>query len=279
MRAPRMAARLVVRWTIGDVSRYGFETLCLSTWGAWRVFGPAARYVVCVNSIPLARARAQAGPVPAEVEWLDVSQDLCPVIARAIDAGMAEGVGWKYAPIRLDPDRYELHLDNDCLLWALPDAMERWLSDLAPTCLLAEDVATMLGQFQARCGPAPRNSGIRGVPPGFDLAGAFAAALELTGVTLRSELDEQGLVAFACSRERAPRVVSVDDVAICGPFPPHRQQLGRCGAHFVGLNAHRLPWSYEGRPGEAYVRHHWTQLRPEVYRAMRLPMHDALNHA
>ncbi|HEU4649159.1 MAG TPA: hypothetical protein VFS33_08880 [Gemmatimonadales bacterium] len=270
MAAPRPAARLVVRWTIGDVSGYGFEALHLSTWGARRVFGPHARYVVCVNSVPLARARAQVGPVPAEVEWLDVSQDLCPVIARAIDTGMAEGVGWKFAPIRVDPDRYELHLDNDCVLWALPNAIAHWLADTEPTCLLAEDVITLLGQFQARCGPAPRNSGIRGVPPGFDLAGAFAAALELTGVTLRSELDEQGLVTFACSRDRAPHVVREDDVAICGPFPPHHQHLGRCGAHFVGLNAHRLPWSYAGLSGEAHVRQHWMQLRPQLYRAVGL---------
>jgi hypothetical protein len=262
----------VVRWTIGDVSGYGFEALRLSTWGARRLFGPRTRYVVCVNSVPLARARAQTGPVPAEVEWLDVSKDLCPVIARAIDPGMAEGVGWKFAPIRLDSDRYELHLDNDCVLWALPNAIARWLNDTQPRCLLAEDVVTLLGQFQTRCGPAPRNSGIRGVPPGFDLAAAFAAALELTGVTLRSELDEQGLVTFACSRERAPHVVSEDDVAICGPLAPHHQRLGRCGAHFVGLNAHRLPWTYDGLSGEAHVRRHWRQLRPQLYRAVRLPL-------
>lgn len=272
MHPPGNAGRLVVRWTIGDVSSPGFETLRLSAWGARQLFGRAARYVVCVNSVPLDQARARAGEVPIGIEWLDVTGNLSPVVANAIDAGMAEGVGWKFAPMRLDPDRYELHLDNDCVLWALPAAIGRWLADDEPTCLLAEDVITMLGQFQALCGPAPRNSGIRGIPPGFDLTGAFASALAETGVTLRSELDEQGLVTFACSRDRSPHVIPVEDVAICGPFPPHRQQLGRCGAHFVGLNAHRLPWTRDGLPGEMHVRNHWAQHRPQLYAAVRLPV-------
>jgi hypothetical protein len=272
MDPPANAARLVVRWTIGDVSCHGFETLRLSLWGAREIFGRAARYVVCVNSVPLDRARAVVGEVPIEVEWLDVTGQLSPLVARSVDAGLAEGVGWKFAPIRLEPERYELHLDNDCVLWALPDAMRRWLADDEPTCLLAEDVATMLGQFQALCDPAPRNSGIRGVPPRFDLAGALAAALEQSGVTLHSELDEQGLVTFACSRDRRPHVVSLEDVSICGPFPPHRQQIGRCGAHFVGLNAHRLPWTRDGLSGETHIRNHWAKRRPELYAAVHLPV-------
>jgi LmbE family N-acetylglucosaminyl deacetylase len=264
---PRRA--LLVRWTVGDVSREGFDALRLSTWGGRRVFGAEARYVVCVNTIPVSRARALTGPVPPGIAWLDVSDRLCPVIAEYTDEGMAEGVGWKYAPSRVDPEAYELHLDNDCILWAMPDAVRRWLEDPEPRCLLAEDVATMLGRFATLCGPAPRNTGIRGVPPGFDLSEAFRTVLEETGVTLRSELDEQGLVTLVCSRQRPPHVVRVDEVAICGPFPPHRQQIGTCGAHFVGLNAKRLPWRHQGRWGESWVRENWERLRPQLLAAVR----------
>lgn len=31
-----------LRWTIGDVCDYGFETLRLSVWGAWKLFWPEA---------------------------------------------------------------------------------------------------------------------------------------------------------------------------------------------------------------------------------------------
>ncbi|HEU4698766.1 MAG TPA: hypothetical protein VFS40_06265 [Gemmatimonadales bacterium] len=257
-------APLVVRWTIGDVSREGFEALRLSILGARRLFGAGTRYVVCVNSVPVARAQALTGAVPPRVEWLDVSDRLSPALAPFLDGGMAEGVGWKFAPARLAGDGYVLALDNDCILWARPRALRHWLEDAAPGCLLAEDVAPMFGQFQALCGSAPRNTGIRGLPPGFDLAGTIRRILEATGITLRSELDEQGVVTLACSRLGAPHVVPVDDVAICGPFAPHRQTLGRCGAHFVGLNAKRLPWERDGRAGHEHVRANWRRLRPAV---------------
>jgi len=260
---------LIVRWTIGDVSAEGFEALRLSLHGAVRVFGAGASYVVCVNTVPVHRVRALTGPVPAAVRWLDATGALAPLIARRSDAGRAEGVGWKFAPTRLAPDLPELHLDNDCILWTAPAALTAWLAD-GERCLLAEDVATMLGQFQPLCGPEPRNSGIRGVPAGFDLEAALAEVLDATGITLRSELDEQGLVTLACSRPRPPHVVREDEVAICGPFPPHHQAPGRCGAQFVGLNAKGLPWTREGRPGEAHVRRNWRRWRPRLYGAVGL---------
>jgi hypothetical protein len=272
----RQHGDLVVRWTVGDVSREGFEALRLSTHGARRIFGAEATYMVCVNTVPLDRARALTGRVPAEVQWLDATGSLSGLIDDHTDASRAEGVCWKFAPARLAPDRPELHLDNDCILWGLPTAIGQWLEEDGDSrCLLAEDVVTMLGQFQALCGPEPRNSGMRGVPAGFDLEAAFAEILRETGFTLRSELDEQGLVTLACSRHAPPYVVAVDEVAICGPFPPHRQALGRCGAHFVGLNAKRLPWSYDGRPGESYVREHWQRLRPRLYAALDLEAEPA----
>jgi hypothetical protein len=265
----RQHADLVVRWTVGDVSAEGFEALRLSAHGARRIFGQVT-YVVCVNTVSLDRARALTGSVPADIQWLDATDSLSGLIAGHTDSSRAEGVGWKFAPTRLAPGRPELHLDNDCILWSMPTAIRQWLEDGDSRCLLAEDVATMLGQFQALCGPEPRNSGMRGIPAGFDLEAAFAEILRETGFTLRSELDEQGLVTLACSRHAPPHVVAVDEVAICGPFPPHRQGLGRCGAHFVGLNAKRLPWTHEARPGEAHVREHWRRLRPALYSALDL---------
>jgi hypothetical protein len=54
-------------------------------------------------------------------------------------------------------------------------------------------------------------------------------------------------------------------VTICSPFWPHRDSLGRCGAHFVGLNARDLPWSYDGRPASDVTRENWERLAPEIY--------------
>ncbi len=226
-----------IRWTFGDVSRRGCDALRLSVWGARRVFGTAADYVVCVNSLGVDEARARVGVLPAGVAWVRSDGRIPDFLHRHLEAGLAEGVAWKFAPLRLFPDRHELALDNDCILWAMPEGMRAWLDD-PRGCLLAEDVRPALGQFGPIVGELARNTGIRGLPPGFDLEAALGAVLRRHPLRLVSELDEQGLQVAALMQDGG-HVVSLDDVAICSPFPPHAPRMGRCGAHFVGLNVKR----------------------------------------
>lgn len=258
--------QLGVRWTIGDVSRFGFEALRLSIHGAWRVFGPEADYVVCVNTIPVGKARAMAGDTPERVAWCDVSGEMPEFIRRYFDERMAEGVGWKFAPLQIFPGRFELALDNDCVLWRAPEAIRQWLeSGDNGARVIAQDVRSCFGQFADFCGEAPRNSGIRGLPPVFDLEGALMRILRERPVTLKSEQDEQGLQVAALSHDRDPLIVNIDEVTICSPFPPHLRRLGSCGAHFVGLNAKGAAWELNGRPNVDYIRDHWLRFREELY--------------
>jgi hypothetical protein len=263
-------ARIGIRWTIGDVSARGFEALGLSIAGAWRIFGETAAYAVCVNTVPLSLARARVGAMPVPVEWHDATGALPAFLRERLDGGMAEGVGWKLAPLRIFPDRFELSLDNDCILWGRPPTLAHWLGQTDGACLMAEDVRACFGQFQTMCGPEPRNAGIRGLPPGFDLEaalrGALARADALHGrkVTLTSELDEQGLQTVALTREigGSPRAVTLDEVSVCSPFWPHRPELGTHGAHFVGLNSRHIDWDYYDRPADDWMSGHWSRYRP-----------------
>lgn len=256
--------RLAVRWTVGDVSDDGFVALRLSIWGAWKAFGPGAEYAVCVNSRTPAEAKAATGVLPTDVAWLAVDRSAVPEwLAQRLDGGMAEGVGWKLAPLRLFDGRWVLSLDNDCILWDQPLAVRRWLATDEAS-VLAEDVRACFGQFTELCSGAPRNGGIRGLPPSLDLERALHDVLDERPVTLTSELDEQGLQVAALERAGPTLVVRLDEVTICSPFPPNLPGLGSCGAHFIGLNARALPWSYEGRPASELVREHFHRLEPEL---------------
>jgi hypothetical protein len=259
------ATALGIRWTIGDVSDEGFEALRLSVWGAYRAFGDSAAYAICLNTVPLSAAKARTGELPPACGWHEVTRELPPRIEELLDSGMAQGAAWKLAPLRLFEDRHELSLDNDCILWAVPEAIHRWLETSGGCCLLAEDVRACFGQFAALCGEAPRNAGIRGLPPGFDLEQALVDVLRAQGRTLTSELDEQGMQVAAVTRARPAEVVTLADVTICSPFPPHLPHLGRCGAHFCGLNARDLGWDLDDRPASLHVRDHWDRHRPELY--------------
>lgn len=258
-----------VRWTIGDVSPRGFVALSLSVAGAVRLFGDRARYVVCVNSLSEAEARRRLPDLPDQVEVRQVDQQLPTVIGCRLAPNMAQGVGWKFAPPRLFPDRHELALDNDCILWSMPLGLSRWLSS-DEGFLLAEDVAPAFGRFAPWCGAEPRNTGIRGLPPGFDLVEALDKVLCRVPELLDSELDEQGLQVAALRESGRVHVVGVDEVSICSPFPPHRSGPGRCGVHFVGLNARHIPWSHAGRPATDWIAEHFDRHRPLVERALGL---------
>lgn len=263
--------RLAIRWTIGPVSEPGFEALHLSAWGAWRAFGAVPR-VVCVNGLSVGEARERAGPLPPGLDWRDTTHEVPPHLAPVFGGGMAEGAAWKLVPLRCFPGAFELALDNDCILWDVPVALARWLDQPATgrACLLGEDVKPCYGQFAALAPDLSLNAGLRGVPPAFDLAREVAAVLaaraRATGHPVRFEqgLDEQGLQVAALARGGALLVVALDDVAVCSPFWPHRPGLGRCGAHFVGLNAPTLPFDYYGRPADAWMREHWAKLAPQL---------------
>ena len=116
---------------------------------------------------------------------------------------------------------------------------------------------------------------IGGDPTGVELAGAVT---ELSRYTLARDVrsinpagarinlvaaeqwplsgfSEQGLIA----RAGPPLVVRTDEVSICSPIPPSPGRHGRCGAHYVGLDAHEIPWRYYGRPRHSPP--HWREHR------------------
>ncbi len=241
-----------------------------------RIFGSGARYGVCVNTIPVEEARRRTGPVAGDVEWRAVGpEDLPASIQAHLDDGMAEGVAWKLAPLRLYPDLWELSLDNDCILWSLPPALERWLAGPDDRSLaIAADVRAMFGVFAEACGPAPRNTGIRGLAPGFDLE---TALLETVGSRrLSSELDEQGLQVAAFDRFGTVSVVTTEEVTIASPFHPHQDHLGQSGAHFVGLNARTIPWDYYGRPAIEVEAEFWERHRLALYERVGLGLPETV---
>jgi hypothetical protein len=266
-----MSAELGIRWTIGDASEAGYEALRLSVRGAKRLFGAGAEYLIIVNKITVAEAQRRAGSLPPDVVWWAAEPTVPDFLRTHLDAGMAEGVAWKFAPLRAFPGRHALALDNDVILWELPTALRQWLESGDRTaCVIAEDVTPAHGKFADFCGPAPRNSGIRGIGPDFDFEAALKAVLRRNPVLLESELDEQGLQIAALSLANPPLVVSLEEVTICSPFYPHLPHLGRCGAHFVGINVRNIPWSYYGQPATELRLKHWRDLRAELYRRLGL---------
>lgn len=272
------ANRLAIRWTIGNVRDRGFEMLRLSIACASHIFGPAAKYIVCVNTIAIEEARKKTCSLPVHVEWRNINHNHLPnVLLPYFDGGLIEGMGWKLAPLRTHPECYELALDNDCILWDLPSAMRHWLHS-ENGCLFAEDVDRGFGSFDALCPPGNLNAGIRGLPPNVDLADELQAVLHEVktrqngNFRLESEIEEQGLQAAAICRRNPLFLVKSSEVSICSPFWPRSPELGTCGAHLVGMNAHHIPWNYYDRSADEWLEEHWQTTRPLLYQKANLPI-------
>jgi len=189
-------------------------------------FGPGAEYVVCVNTIDIPTAKQRVGAADGMVDWHDSNPDLPMWLLLYIDSNMADGVAWKFAPVRLFPDCHSLSLDNDVVLWSLPDSIRDWMQD-GDSLLTAEDVKACYGKFADFSSILPRNS----------------------------------------SRSFRPRhrVVTLQEVSVSGYFRPHMLELGACGAHFVGVNAKHLPWTWNGRSGEEYIHEYWDCKKTDLY--------------
>lgn len=256
--------KLGVRWTVGDVSPYGFEALRYSILGAWKLFGSEAEYMVWVNTLPVSTARERTGKVPAAIQWARAERHIPEWLKPSLEGNMAEGAAWKLAPVRTFPDLHELALDNDCILWELPDSVVRWLGQ-SEKLLVAEDVKQCCGRFAHLCGREALNAGLRGLPPAYDFEQKLQQVLKACPGALNREVDEQGLQSAALLAGGA-LWVSLSEVTICSPFAPHMPGIGKCGAHFCGLNARTLPWEFEGRPGDYWLRRHWEAWRNKVAR-------------
>jgi hypothetical protein len=289
------AEQLVVRWTIGAVRERGFEMLRLSIASAYRLFGPQTAYVVCVNTLTVDDAKLRTFPsgcgvpdeIQAAVEWRLVTRhDLPGLLLPYLDHECIEGMGWKLAPLRVYPERRELAIDNDVILWALPEGMRRWLTEPSAY-LFAEDVDRCFGSFESLVPPditpsGGLNAGIRGLPAGEDLSVPLRAVLQAadlatrqtdgTPLRLQGEIEEQGLQAAAMARCEPLYLVQNAEVSLCSPFWPKRPEFGSCGAHFVGMNASHSPWDYYDRPADQWLADHWERSRPELYRRAGLTL-------
>lgn len=157
-------------------------------------------------------------------------------------------VHWKLFPPRLDITRHELVIDNDILLFRRPKEIDLFLG--SDSVLLYQGLHGLYGQFDNVPQGLRINSGIYGLPPGYDFSGAIKNFIGEKDWS--NYFDEQGLVASCLSRYHTKHMISLVQVPIiesdwdCRDFVMSET----CGFHFVGINrnANHNGWRrYENR--------------------------------
>lgn len=204
----------------------GFRCLALSIAAFTRLYDCDA--VVCHNC------------PPDEISLLDLGDSVSLFDQREWAKSHPvppKGVAWKLYPPRLDPDRHELLIDNDLIIAERIPELDAFLS--GDCTLVLEETGRTYGRFDGFVPPGRCvNSGLFGMPPGFDLkkyvdfhvGGGWEenARYEHAG---NVTWDEQGLVALALLSY--PRCVTIPRTSVTNC--EHHLVDGR-GYHFIGLN-------------------------------------------
>jgi hypothetical protein len=210
----------LVRWTIGPVKPHGFDCLKRAV-SRFAELYPSIRRVVCHN-----------GLTSIELEELDVLRPFTEFFNQ--DGFSGVGVAWKLYPARLNVSVHELFIDNDVFLEKRVSQIDDFLAG-ADSVLLLEGDSRNYGRFDAHVPPNfCINSGVFGVPPGFDLQGH----LDCVGDNWEENCsgpsktwDEQGFVAYALLSHHRRLIIPATTITNC-----EVEYLPAPGMHFVGLN-------------------------------------------
>jgi hypothetical protein len=252
-------SKLLVRWTFGEwakkrTSPQAFSMLRASIEFAKMIF-PEADFLLCCNRLYWSKAEIEDLVVTTGVPLFDA----LPYLPDAfLTAPEQKNYFWKFAPSRLNPDGFELVLDNDVILWRRPVALEHWLNEGG--LLAGSDWTKCYGEYADEVNEADPdlylNSGILGWPPGFipSLDGVKPGEFGLT---------EQGFAALLFAQYSGPkRQVPWEDVPLAyklqtrqNPRMPQSVLKTACGAHFCQCTyGNWNEWNrYYQAPIEAYL--------------------------
>lgn len=220
------------RWTLGPVHPLGVRMLLYAIRSIRAIYGDVFDYVVCHNNIDdetLTLLRRSG------VELFD---------QNAVTGESNLGEAWKLVPPRLRPDSYEIVCDNDLIFFRRSPTLERWLT--ANATLLLRGRGRYYGQYEHLV-PAGVciNSGIYGMPPGFDFTSPLARLERARLQQNRNggQFDDQGLVTLALLGHGNTLVFEPSEVFNYDLRNAATVPLGASAIHLIdGNRAHHPGW-------------------------------------
>lgn len=222
----------LIRWTIGPVSTSGFEVLEASVSKIKDLYGNLFDYVICYNQINPTRLKLLG------VELFEQKENSLPIKPYS--------VAWKLYPPRLRLDSHEIIIDNDIILFKKLEEIDLFLESNKALIYEGLNRKFTLGRYKLPIGVVI-NSGIYGLPPGFDFEKKVRAKLLGDWEKCRdreSTFDEQGLVASILYYEDHI-LISQKKVPIFQECPNKKAAYG---FHFSGVN-----WKENYKYWQSYV--------------------------
>lgn len=212
----------VLRWTIGsNVNELGFTILERAISQALAIYGEEFRWYVCHNQLSglqletLQRITAGKPITLYEQNWSECPiPDNQPAVQEDVeekDHSTFSGSIWKVCPARLDIDSHEIIVDNDVVfqrrLWHIDQFLK------SQKCLVLGDPIQFFGRYAPLLFASAFNSGMIGLPPGYNFANKIKTIWERNGSHRDlTYSDEQGLLTYTLICE--PHILVPKDVLI-----------------------------------------------------------------
>ena len=225
----------LIRWTVGNVNKLGFETLRHSIGLIKSKYKDRFRYVICHNNLT------------AEKIGLINKMD-CELIDQknfknslSVESPINHGrPAWKLYPPRLSMETHEIFLDNDLILYKKFDIIEEFLQ--SNKIYFTEGLKRSYGKFECHIKKDMIvNTGFVGLPPNFDLKFNLEKNIKELGIkSWENHLDEQALFASVIQNFDHKMIPKID-ISVCHPQLKYKK--GNCGMHFIGINVgHDIHW-------------------------------------
>lgn len=221
----------LVKWTIGPTNPQGYESLEFSISSFQKFYD--AEIIICHN--------CPAANLPSVIK----NFELIDQRKLSLSGPKPIGVAWKLYPPRIDINRHELSVDNDLILNQKIDEIENFFT--SDSTLLLEDNSRTYGRFESHVPLGFQiNSGLYGMPPGFDLepyikfyAGKEWQKNAFAQYDSSETFDEQGLIALALLNYTRYVIISNKSITNC----ENQLNIGQ-GCHFIGLNRNKYHVPY-----------------------------------
>jgi len=236
--------RPLVRWTVGPVSRDGFNVLRESIRLFCRLYEDADK-VVCFNNLDKAILRSKLRNLP--VRLFEVRHDPSEIEYKP------RNEIWKLYPPRMEINTHELVLDNDLIIMDKMGDIDDFFN--GDHTILLQGRNRYYGQYNHMVKEGYKiNGGLFGMPPEFDFSESIRnICKDDKERRWQNRSDDQGIIATALLSYKnfhvVPNAVLVnydDNFDTKDPSGVVTDEIK--GVHFIGVNRHRHPgWEYYQR--------------------------------
>ena len=218
--------KVIIRWTIGTVSRQGAKCLKHSVKSFVDCYGQNFDFYICYNSI--------------EKPVLNLDIDLKYIYQ---DKPILQGTGgiWKYTPARIDISKKELFIDNDIVFISKNQKLLNFFEN--DKFLLARDNVRYYGRFDNLFDADELlNAGLIGFPCNYDLGNEIKKLwVKLGSLPDIDSSEEQGLVAYLIKTQPDYMMLNDKDIVILNGYGDTfnifgNEWLTHDTYHFVELN-------------------------------------------